>query len=168
MKPLPYLLLITLAVPVQIHLLSILPFSFPLDLILVITFYAGYFRGKNRGMFIGAYLGLLTDVLSGELLGSQMFLKTLIGYVAAVFGFGIFSKNLGVHFLLLVIISLINGFFNLFLLHLFQEGIPLRDALTTLILPAAFWNALIGSLYLFLSQRWARNRQVFAQAGNPE
>jgi len=168
MKPLPYLLLITLAVPVQIHLLSLLPFSFPLDLILVITFYAGYFRGKNRGMFTGAYLGLLTDILSGELLGTQMFLKTLTGYVAAVFGFGIFSKNLGIHFLLLWIISLINGFFNLFLLHLFREGVPLKEALVPLILPAAFWNALFGSLYTFLSRRWAHDRQARTGRGNTE
>lgn len=168
MKPLPYLILITLAVPVQTHLLSLLPFSFPLDLILVITFYAGYFSGKTRGMFTGAYLGLLTDVLSGELLGTQMFLKTLTGYMAAVFGFGIFSKNLGIHFLLLWIISLLNGVLNLFFLNLFREGVPLQEALTTLILPAAFWNALFGSLYVFLNQRRAHNRQVFAGERNPE
>ncbi|NOY52056.1 MAG: rod shape-determining protein MreD [Deltaproteobacteria bacterium] len=168
MKPIPYLLLITLAIPVQIHLLSLLPFSCPLDLILVITFYAGYFHGKSRGMFIGAYLGLLTDVLSGELLGTQMFLKTLIGYLAAVFGFSIFSKNLGVHFLLLAIISLLNGFCNLFLLHLFREGPTLQEALIPLILPAAFWNAVIGSLYVFLSRRRAGNRQIFAEEGHSE
>jgi len=167
MRPIPYLLLITLAIPVQIHLLSLLPFSCPLDLILIMTFYAGYFHGKGRGMFTGAYLGLLTDILSGELLGTQMFLKTLIGYLAAVFGFGIFSRNLGIHFLLLAVISLMNGFGNLFLLHLFRKGPTLQEALVPLILPAAFWNAVVGSPYLYLRRRWARNRGGFTEEGNP-
>ncbi len=168
MKPIPYLLLITLAIPVQIHLLSLLPFPCPLDLMLIISFYAGYFHGKSRGMFTGAYLGLLTDILSGELLGTQMFLKTLMGYLGAVFGFGIFSKNIGVHFLLLSILSLMNGFGNLFLLHLFGKGPALQEALIPLILPAAFWNAIIGSIYIYLSQRRSRNREVFAKEGHPE
>jgi rod shape-determining protein MreD len=166
MKPLLRILLLTLAVPIQTHLFSLLPFPFPFDLILVVTFYTGYFRGKTQGMLVGAYLGILTDILSGELLGTQMFLKTIIGYVAAVFGFGIFSKDLGIHALLLLFISLMNGFLNLFLLHLFSEGIPWGVALTSLILPAAFWNTLIGTLGMALMRKRALRRQVLSESDN--
>ena len=93
MKFLLTLFLMTLSVPVQTHILSFLPFSFPLDLVLIVTYYFGYFHGKVKGMTVGAYLGILTDVLSGEHLGVQMFLKALIGYFSAVFGLGIFSRN---------------------------------------------------------------------------
>jgi rod shape-determining protein MreD len=154
MKPLLTLFLITLAVPVQTHILSLLPFPFPLDLVLITTYYYGYFHGKGKGMLAGAYLGILTDILSGELLGTQMFLKTLIGYFSAVFGFGIFSKDYPIHFLLLLVFSLANGFMNLFLINLFGGAIPLREALVSMILPAAGWNALIGSLFIFLAQKW--------------
>lgn len=163
MKPLLTLFLITLAVPVQTHMISLFPFPFPLDLVLITTYYYGYFHGKTRGMLAGAYLGILTDILSGELLGTQMFLKTLVGYCSAVFGFGIFSKDYPIHFLLLLVFSLGNGLLNLFLINLFGGDIPLREALTVMILPAAGWNAVIGSLFIFL----ARKRELRMEALPP-
>jgi len=153
MRPLLTLLLITLAIPVQTHLFSRFPFSFPLDLALIVTYYYGYFHGMTRGMVVGAYLGILTDVLSGELLGTQIFLKTLVGYFSALFGSGILSKDLPIHFLLLVLLSLMNGLLNFFLINLFGESVPFRDAMLRMILPSAGWNALAGSLFLYMSQK---------------
>lgn len=157
MNPLLKLLLVTLAVPVQTHIFSLLPFRFPLDLTLIITYYVGYFMGKNRGMYMGAYLGLLTDVLSGEILGAQMFLKTLTGYLAAVFGFGIFSRDFPVHFLSLALFSLLNGFMTLLLVNLFGAAIPWKEAMVAVILPSVGLTALVGSLYIFLK---GKNRMV--------
>ena len=107
MKLLLYLFFLTLTVPVQTHIVSLFPFRFPLDLILIVTYYHGYYHGKTKGMIVGAYLGILTDILSGELLGTQMFLKTLIGYLSAVLGLGVLSKELPTHLLLISLFSLI-------------------------------------------------------------
>lgn len=168
MKFLLPLFLLTLAVPTQTHIFSRFPFSFPMDLILIVTYYYGYFHGKTKGMAVGAYLGILTDILSGELLGTQMFLKTLVGYFAAVFGFGIFSRDLLVHFLLFIVFSLTNGILNLFLINLFGGSVPFRDALLVMILPATAWNAVVGSLYLFFLQKSAAREQVHSTRGRAE
>jgi len=167
MKFLLTLFLMTLSVPVQTHILSFLPFSFPLDLVLIVTYYFGYFHGKVKGMTVGAYLGILTDVLSGEHLGVQMFLKALIGYFSAVFGLGIFSRNVMIHFVLLVVFSLMNGFLNLFLIYLFVGDIPLQGALQGMVLPSTLWNALVGSLCLFLVQKraWIRQQEGSSDKG---
>jgi rod shape-determining protein MreD len=159
-------LLLTSAVPVQIHLFSLLPFSFPLDLILIVTYYTGYFHGKSRGMMVGAYLGILTDVLSGELLGTQMFLKTLVGYFSALFGFGIFSKGFPAHFFLLVFFSLINGLMNLFIMDLFGRPLPFGEASMVMILPAAGWNAVAGTFFLlFVQKRVLEEEALSAKEG---
>lgn len=160
MRPLLTLLLLTLVVPVQTHIFSRLPFSFPLDLVLIVTYYYGYFHGMTRGMMVGAYLGILTDVLSGEILGTQMFLKTLVGYFSALFGLGVLSKDLPIHVLLVVILSLMNGLLNLFLINLFGESIPFHDAMMRMILPAAGWNALAGSLLLYVLQKRLLKQQA--------
>lgn len=159
MKFLLTLFLITLSAPFQTHILSFLPFSFPLDLVLIVTYYFGYFHGKLKGMTVGAYLGILTDVLSGEHLGTQMFLKALVGYFSAVFGLGIFSRNVMIHFVLLVFFSLMNGFLNLFLIYLFIGDIPLQGTLRGMVLPSTLWNALLGSLCVFFVQKRALMKQ---------
>ncbi|MEK6775280.1 MAG: rod shape-determining protein MreD [bacterium] len=159
MKFLLILFLLTLSVPFQTHILSLLPFPFPFDLVLIVTYYFGYFHGKNKGMTVGAYLGILTDVLSGEHLGVQMFLKALVGYFSAVFGMGILSKNVVIHFVLLLFFSLMNGLLNHFLIYLFVGEIPFKDALLGMILPSAAWNALFGSLMVFFLQKRALKKQ---------
>ncbi|MDX1763063.1 MAG: rod shape-determining protein MreD [bacterium] len=151
MNPLLRLLLATLAVPMQTHIFSLLPFPFPLDLTLIVTYYVGYFMGKGRGMYIGAYLGLLTDILSGEILGAQMFLKTLTGYLAAVFGFGISSRDFPIHFIALALFSFLNGLTTLLLVNLFGAAIQWKEAMAAVILPSAGLTALVGSLYIFLN-----------------
>ncbi len=162
MKPLLTLLVITLTVPLQTHIISLFPHPVPLDLALIVTYYYGYFHGKSKGMVIGAYLGILTDILSGELLGSQMFLKTLVGYLAALCGLGVLSRDLPVHFLLLVLFSFANGLLNLFLVNLFGGSIPVGDALSVMIFPSIFWNALVGTLFIVLVRRGSLHTPVFS------
>ncbi len=156
MRRLVMLASLAFSVPVQIHLFSLFPFPFPLNLALIITYYTGYFYGKDRGMAMGVFLGLLLDILSGGLLGSQMFLLTLIGYLAAACGLAIYSKDVPVHFLLLAAFSMIHGLGNLFLIHLFEGSLQPLTALSRIILPAVFLNALIGSLLIY----WMRRRST--------
>jgi rod shape-determining protein MreD len=163
MNPLSKFILLTLAVPMQTQIFSLFPFPFPLDLALIITYYWGYFLGKSRGMYMGAYLGLLTDILSGEILGSQMFLKTLTGYLAAVFGFGIFSRDFTVHFLLLAFFAFLNGLMSLSLVNLFGDSVSLKDGFISVILPSAMLTAFVGSLFIFLKARRNLHRDVLAE-----
>jgi len=153
MKPVVKGLLLVSLVPIQTHVLSLLPVRIPLDLVLVTAYYHGYFHGKIQGMTVGASLGLLTDILSGELLGSQMFLKTLVGYVAAVFGFGIFSRDVPVHLLLLALFSLADGLLRIFLLHVFTAAPAWSEAFWRLTAPAVAANTLVGAVAIHLLRR---------------
>ncbi len=102
---------IQLSVIPLISIGSIVP---DLIIILVVSFSLRY--GQFYGTIFGAFSGLLLDIVSGGILGSAMFAKTISGFVAGYF----YSDNKieyntsTMFFLLIVFISsAINSFFYL-------------------------------------------------------
>ena len=89
-----------------------------------------------------------------------MFLKTLVGYFAALFGLGVFSRDLQVHFILLVFFSVVNGAMNLFIINLFGGKIPFGESFMVVILPAVGWNAAVGSVVLFSLHKKSLNPDI--------
>jgi len=76
-------------VPVAVIQLTIIPFfSFDFivpDLILILVVYFALQNGQIYGSVLGFTLGLLMDLISGGLIGSWMFSKTLSGFLAGYF-----------------------------------------------------------------------------------
>ncbi len=84
-----YLLPVLIFVPLAAIQLTAIPFIsfrgiFP-DLILILVVYYSVKEGQIFGMFLGFSLGFLFDLISGGLIGSSMFAKTLAGFLSGYF-----------------------------------------------------------------------------------
>ena len=69
------------------------PFAF-VDFPLIIIVYAALQRNSIRALLFGSLTGLLVDALSGGLLGSNGFTKTLIAYVVSEIARRVYLDNL--------------------------------------------------------------------------
>jgi rod shape-determining protein MreD len=69
------------------------PFAY-LDLPLIIVVYAALQRDAIKAIFFGTFAGLAIDALSGGLLGSNAFAKTLIAYIVSEIARRVYMDNL--------------------------------------------------------------------------
>ena len=80
---------ILLFIPVAVLQLTIIPFlSFDYivpDLVLILVVYFTLQNGQLYGTLLGFVIGLLMDLVSGGIIGSWMFSKTLSGFLAGYF-----------------------------------------------------------------------------------
>lgn len=69
------------------------PFGY-IDFPLIIIVYAALQRDAIKAIFFGTFAGLAVDALSGGLLGSNAFTKTLIAYVVSEIARRVYMDNL--------------------------------------------------------------------------
>lgn len=69
------------------------PFAY-VDLPLIIVVYAALQRDAIKAIFFGTFAGLAIDALSGGLLGSNAFAKTLIAYIVSELARRVYMDNL--------------------------------------------------------------------------
>lgn len=55
------------------------------NLLLILTFAAGFMRGKKEGMYVGLFSGFILDVFFGKQLGFYSLLYMYIGYINGIF-----------------------------------------------------------------------------------
>ena len=69
------------------------PFAY-IDFPLIIVVYAALQRDAIKAIFFGTFAGLAVDALSGGLLGSNAFAKTLIAYIVSEIARRVYMDNL--------------------------------------------------------------------------
>ncbi len=69
------------------------PFAY-IDFPLIIVVYAALQRDAVKAIFFGTFAGLAVDALSGGLLGSNAFAKTLIAYIVSELARRVYMDNL--------------------------------------------------------------------------
>ena len=69
------------------------PFAY-IDFPLIIVVYAALQRNAIRAIFFGTFAGIAVDALSGGLLGSNGFSKTLIAYIVSELARRVYMDNL--------------------------------------------------------------------------
>ena len=55
------------------------------NLLLMLTFAAGFIRGKKEGIYVGFFSGLVLDLFYGQVIGFNALLLMLIGYLNGFF-----------------------------------------------------------------------------------
>lgn len=55
------------------------------NLLIILTFAAGFMRGKKEGMLVGLFSGLLLDLFYGQIIGFNALLYMYIGYINGFF-----------------------------------------------------------------------------------
>lgn len=69
------------------------PFAY-IDFTLIIVVYAALQRDSLKAIFFGTFAGIAVDALSGGLLGSNAFAKTLIAYIVSELARRVYMDNL--------------------------------------------------------------------------
>lgn len=150
---LKYFLVFSVFISLQTVLVPLISVgSFSPDFLLIFVVYLGVMRGHIWGSTAGFITGLLFDLISGYLLGSSAFSKTLSGFVAGYFYNEIKSVQIikSVSFVLIVFLcSLIN--FSAFAVFTgFDSVSSLPVLLFDQALPPAVYTSLITLIYIFI------------------
>lgn len=114
-----FLVFIFLAIIIQ---LFVLPFfvidKVQPDIITITVIYSAFYLGRLNGSIFGFISGLLFDVVSGGMIGSSMFAKTLVGFIAGFFQSSFFNES-EFHFIKYLLIILFCSSVDAFFFSLF-------------------------------------------------
>jgi rod shape-determining protein MreD len=151
MKPLVYLAVLPLIIPLQASLLAPLSLGgIRPDLALALTFIIGLIAGPVEGAFAGIAIGLIQDIGSASLLGFTGLSQGIIGLLTGLLGrkvLDIESPTLG---LFLVVFSLAEGVYISLFLQITSGTVPFFSVVVGRIVPQALYTGILGFLMLHL------------------
>ena len=123
------------------------------DLILILLVYISLRSTPDEALSLGLCLGFIEDSLSGGLFGLNILTKTLIAYNISRFGQRIDVGSPTSQIFFVVIATLTDGLFSIFVLRLCNLWEATGPALAYVILPQTIYN---GLLTLMLIPMWSR------------
>ncbi len=121
------------------------------DLVVIVLTAFAYRAGANWGSTAGFFSGLVSDLLSGQLLGLNALSKSISGYLAATAGN--LLQEQGRFVLVLLIASFFHDLIYFFFLTL-GEQFSLKLLLLQLTLPNTFYTVLVGAFIYYIWSRW--------------
>lgn len=135
----------------KISLASVSP-----NLLLILTFCAGFMGGRKMGMYVGFLSGLLLDLFYGDVLGFNTLLLLYIGYVNGMFNKMFYDEVITLPLVLLVgsqfSYSIIYYVFNFML----RNKLDMKYYMTHIILPELAYTVIISVLIYQLLLRLNR------------
>lgn len=151
MKPLVYLVVLLLIIPLQASLLAPLSFGGIMpDLALALIFIIGLVAGPVEGAYAGIVIGLIQDIGSASLLGFTSLSRGIIGLLAGLLGRRVLDIKNPTIVLFLVVFSAAEGIYISFFLQTTSGAIPFFNLIAGRIIPQAFYTGLLGLLMLHL------------------
>jgi len=122
--------------------------SITVDLLLVVTFWAGLSFGRSSGMFMGVVCGLIADLCSHALLGTNVVSKVLVGYIAGGLHKRMSCKDVVPSFFMLVSFSILDSSLVCFTLLISNFSFNIGETFLNIILPQALLNAAVGTVFI--------------------
>ncbi len=129
------------------------------DLVLIVLTAFAFRMGYNWGTTAGFFSGLITDLLSGHLLGLNALSKTIAGYTAAHLG-RVFQEQ-GRFVITLLITSFVHDLIYFFFITL-GEQFSLKLLLFRLTIPNTFYTVLLGAFVYYIWNRWFEIEELSA------
>ncbi|MGE5497162.1 MAG: rod shape-determining protein MreD [Syntrophothermus sp.] len=158
-----YLIAILLLIPLTILQLTVIPLlsynQIAPDLVLILLVYYTLRMGQMHGTILGFIFGLFFDLVSGGILGSAMFSKTLSGFLAGYF----YNENkveLNLHTFMFLFIVLVIGTVDS-VTYSFFGGAETSSNMLTLLLVQGLFPAMYSSV-LSLPMVIFHSRKIFA------
>lgn len=81
------------------------------NLLLILTFAAGFMRGKKEGMYVGFFSGLILDLFYGNAIGFQAILYMYIGYINGFFNSVFYDEDVTLPIGLVCVSDFVYNFF---------------------------------------------------------
>lgn len=132
------------------------------NLLLIVTAAFGYFLGEKGGMLVGLACGILWDIFSGPLLGLEMIILTLAGYLCGKFQRLLYVEDLAFPAVMICVSDLLFGLANYLILFLFRGRLNLPSWFRLVMVPEMLYTVLVSvplfALLRLLYDRWLRIR----------
>ncbi len=140
------------------------PFAY-IDFPLIIVVYAALQHNSIRAILFGTFSGLAVDALSGGLLGSNAFTKTLIAYIVSEIARRVYMDNLLLRIPVVAGACLVNGLIYYGMHRLFGRE-PSGDAVVTIsytLIGTTIAGTIIYLIFdkVFSERRSARKPEMF-------
>lgn len=119
------------------------------NIILIVTSYLGFFRGRKSGIIVGFSCGLLLDLFFDSYFGVYALSFMLIGYLNGVFRKLIFVDEILFSILIVALSDLLYGIGNYFVF-LFNKRTSFIFYLFNLILPEVIYTVVIAFFLYFI------------------
>lgn len=154
MKPIVYLVILLLIVPLQASLIApLLPPAIRPDLGLAMLYAIALLTGPREGSLAGVALGLMQDVSSAGILGLSGLSRGLVGLLAGLLGRRVLDIASPSNIIFLAAFSLAEALLTALFLDIAYGSIPIGSLALRRMLPAAVATALAGYLLLRFVQR---------------
>lgn len=142
------------------------PFAY-IDFPLIVVVYAALQRDTIKAIFFGTFSGLAVDALSGGLLGSNAFSKTLIAYVVSEIARRVYMDNLLLRIPVIAGACLLDDLMYFGLHRLFQQE-PAGQLVVTIaytLIGTTIAGTLIYILfdYVLVERKGVRKRELFSK-----
>ena len=152
MKFFVYTVIVLFVIPFQVTIIH----SFPIggrvpDVILVIVFLTGLWRGQIEATALGLVLGFLQDIFSGTMGWVNLMTKPLIGLSVGIFCQARISLTPWVISILLMITSFIYGLIVLLFLRVSPSQVDFWSAVRVVIFPQTLYDVVFGMIIVFFA-----------------
>jgi len=113
------------------------------NLILILTFAAGFMRGKKAGMYVGFFSGLLIDIFYGQVIGFNALLLMYIGYITGFFNSMFYDDEMTLPIGLVCASDFIYNFLYYIFCFLFRNRLNFGYYLVHIIIPEMIYTAVV-------------------------
>ena len=127
------------------------------NLLLIITFAAGFMRGKKEGMYVGLFCGLLLDLFFGKVIGFQALLYMYIGFINGIFNRVFYDEDVTLPIGLLCASDFIYNFVFYVFAFLIRSRLDFGYYLIHIILPEMLYTVII-MLIFYRPMLWANHK----------
>lgn len=123
------------------------------NLLLILTFAAGFMRGKKEGMYVGFFSGLLLDLFYGKTIGFHALLYMYIGYTNGFFNNVFYDDDVTLPIGLLCASDFLYNFVFYIFAFLLRNRLNLGYYIIHIILPEMIYTVVIMLLIYRLMLR---------------
>lgn len=116
------------------------------NLLLILTFAAGFMRGKKEGMYVGFFSGLILDIFYGQVIGFNALLYMYIGYINGFFNSMFYDEDVTLPIGLVFASDFVYNFFYFIFSFLLRNRLNLIYYFIHIILPEMIYTVVITLL----------------------
>lgn len=113
------------------------------NLLLIITFVAGFMVGKKEGMYVGLFSGLILDIFYGDVIGFNAILYMYIGYINGFFNAMFYDEDVTLPVGLICASDLAYNFFYYIFNFLLRNCLDFPYYFIHIILPEMIYTVVI-------------------------
>lgn len=130
------------------------------NLLLILTFAAGFMRGKKEGMYVGFFSGLILDLFYGKTIGFNAMLYMYIGYINGFFNSVFYDEDVTLPIGLVCASDFVYNFFYYIFSFLLRNRLDFPYYLIHIIIPEMIYTVVITLLIYRLMLRINRKMEA--------